>query len=230
MCIRDRAYTVTMDIKPVGLGAVPKSYGCGIALHSAFPGDRNLTNTYDSFIFRDYNGDGMLTFSRFRRDAGKLAAMKDITEKNGAGGYGEWYSVRLEVNGKTVTAYFNGSKTPVVISDSYENKSPVCLVSVGASEFSVDNIRIWAGAGVEPNNPDPDPDPDPDPNPDSKPEKPKGYRKGDTIYRENFDGSTEIKLGTDWFTGSTNPLRYSADGGVLPVSYTHLTLPTNSRV
>lgn len=92
-----------MDIKPVGLGAVPKSYGCGIALHSAFPGDRNLTNTYDSFIFRDYNGDGMLTFSRFRRDAGKLSAMKDITEKNGAGGYGEWYSVRLEVNGKTVT-------------------------------------------------------------------------------------------------------------------------------
>ena len=219
------AYTVTMDIRPVGLGAVPKSYGCGIALHSAFPGDRNLTNTYDSFIFRDYNGDGRLTFSRFRRDAGKLAAMKDITEKNGAGGYGEWYSVRLEVNGKTVTAYFNGSETPVVISDSYENKSPVCLVSVGASEFSVDNIRIWAGVGVEPNNPDPDPDPDPnpdpnpdpDPDPDPKPEKPKGYRKGDTIYRENFDGSTEIKLGTDWFTGSTNPLRYSADGGVLHV-------------
>ena len=203
------AYTITMDIKPVSLGAVPKSYGCGIAVHPAFPGDRNLTNTYDSFIFRDYDGDGNLTFSRYKRNEGKNAGMKDITEKGKAGGYGEWYSVRLEVDGKTITAYFNGSETPVVISDSYENKGPICLVSVGASEFSVDNIKIWAGAGVEANDPKPDPDPEP--------EEPKKYNKGDIIFKEDFDTISDIKLGTDWFTGSTNPLRYGVDGGVLRV-------------
>ena len=207
------AYTVTMDIKPVGLGSAPKSYGCGIAIHSAFPADRNLTNTYDSYIFRDYNGDGQLTFSRYKRNEGKNAGMKDITEKGKSGGYNEWYSIRLEIDGKNVSVYFGDSETPVLISDSYENSSPICLVSVGASEFYVDNIKIWAGAGVEPNDPKPEPDPDPEPDP----EDPKNFKKGDIIFSENFNKNTDPKFATDWYTGSTNPLRYTVKDGALYV-------------
>ena len=196
-------YTVTLDIMPIGLGSAPKSFAMGVAIHSAFPADASKTNDYDSYIFRDYNADGRLTFSRYLRKDGKSVSAKDITAKGAAGEYGSWYRIKLEIDGKNVSAYFNGSETPVSFDNSYDNKSPLCLVSLGAAEYRVDNIEVRAGIGAVP----------------LSPVVPGTYADGDIIYEEKFDGKTagDIKYSRKWYTGASNRLSYDVTDGILTV-------------
>ena len=189
------SYTVSMDIMPLSLDS--KSYGLGIAIHSAFPTDKTQTNDYDSYVFRDYNANKTLSFARFLRDNGANKGTAAIAS-NLTDGYGKWYSVKLEVEGKKVSVYFNGSEKPTVITNSYTYKSPICLVSVGSSSFKVDNVKVWAGVGTEP-------------------VQPASYDDGKILFFEDYEGELP-QYGLQWFAGAQNYLTYKIEDGALSVS------------
>lgn len=148
-------YILELDIKPVGVDA--GSYGVGIALHPGFPAEgvelnKENMRTYDEYVFRDYNKDGVLSFARYRRESGKAGGgsvnriVDDISS-----GFGEWYKLKLVVSGENVDVYFGDAEAPVLnVVNTYKDKGAICLVSVGSGEFYVDNIKITANGETEP--------------------------------------------------------------------------------
>lgn len=142
-------YVIELDMKPVKVDSA--SYGVGIALHPGFPAEgvepnKDNMRSYDEYVFRDYNMDGVLSFGRYRRESGKAGGgsanriIDDISS-----GFGEWYKIKLVVRGENVDVYFGDAEKPVMnVVNTYSDKGAICLVSVGSGEFYADNIKITA--------------------------------------------------------------------------------------